>query len=338
MLKKALVLLSVFLALSFPLSCFAEKAKGVNADFSPYGSDGAGIGLTTVGGIQFIRGAFTNSNGGSIDSINYIDCDSESRYYVRGETDSLYHYYGELEEGSTAYFVNVHGSETQGDFTAFIGDSFPGTSSTRYTFAPSYIWNTYAGDVGLQWVLPISEGTSLPSRLFNQGQSAFLHFSLYFENLDSIDKLSFSIISPDSRYKIGGSGSAVWDNKHGFKYLGTAIKNSLTSSQNMVELDLSDFEDVGNYLTFRIPVYFSGDPQIYSFPKKISYNSSGQQSITYQYVHKFNFLISGFDYGNGSGAVKKAGENAVDKGSNSISQSQGESANASISSLVSSMK
>ena len=340
MLKKALVLLSVFLALSIPLSCFAEKAKGVNPDLSPYGSESAGIGLKSVGGIQFLRGAFTNSNGGTIDSINYIDCDSETQYYVRGSSSSFVHYYGQLEEGAQAYFVDVHGNETEGDFNAFIGESYPNDTSTRFSFSPTYIWNSYGADVGMQWVLPISEGNSWPSRLFSKGQSAFIHFTLYFENLEMIDKLEFTVTSPDNRYYIGGQGSAVWDNRNGFKYLGTALPSTNANSpgqSNIVSIDLSDVENVSNYLTFRIPIYFNENAQMYAFPKKVTYDSNNHPSTVYQYVHKFNFMISNFSYGNGSGAVQKAGENAVDKGSNSISQSQGESANASISSLVSSM-
>lgn len=272
MFKKTIVIFSALIIACFGFTVSAESE--ITNSYGAYFSDSDGVGLLTVGGVQYLRGALTDSSGNTIDLVN--------KYEFNGN-DGVF-------------------NQTYGDIVS-----------------PAYIWNDYGSDVAFQYRVLSSK---FGSGSLQAGKVLYLHFSLYFDNVSNIQELHFNLTCPDSRIEFIDTGSAVWDNRNGFNYLGTC--HIYTQNPSSVNLDFSNLEEpVSNYLCFRIPIRLKS----YISPNVYRYGLEDSGQLTYK-AYNFECIISSINLGlfDEEAAEEEAGNEAVTGGQDSVGSAVNDSA------------
>ena len=308
MLKKivivAVVVISVF---SISVSAFADTFEN-----NPYGSNGSGIGLNNIGGVQYIRGQISNGES-SMSTTEFYD------YTVLNSTPI----YGEIEG------TGSNSSSTTWDYRLSVDIRTTEHNRRRAYFPATYIPSSGAyPQVVFQYIIGRGTGTSAPASKFSVGQRGWISFHLYFSDVSSVSSLSFSIQAHSTWYK--------FLDESGYRPLLTdlrtlrGIPNTITKRNDSV-LDVSFNnvdEPISNYLSFRIP---------YEVVRTISPWIIHTDGPSFYYdIVSFNINSLKFSVDEKS-AIQNSANNSVDEGQSSASTTQADSANSSISGLVSSM-
>lgn len=318
MFKKALTVFIVFLCVwAISISCFAD-GYAVTSDMSPYGANSSGLGVSMLGGVQYVRNSLTTSSNSPFSSISYIDY--YDYQYRGGFSGSIYGYdYGTTEQSN--YYLDFSGSNSGVDEVEY-----------RIFFPASYIRDSYLSAVDFQYILGgysnTSSAYSPPSSHFLVGNTYYANFSLYFSETTEISKLKLAVQTKTGGVKMLPS-VIITDIKNGRGFEPSVTINGNIESEISFNLD----EPVSNFLAFRIPFQITAS-------RNLGYVKSQRDSdhASFIWFDKFVFSLTGVSFDSGEkSTIKNAGENAVSSGNDSISQSQADSANTSISNLVSSM-